>query len=213
MRNILSVVFVVLACFAVAAQPSVSKGDPTNALTTWEDSCRIDSTEGKWLTVPWIDNFTNKALLIEARDDSAAGFAEDSASVSIKLYQAFSITRDNKKFWAVLPSHAHPDSGYLSNGWSLYDSLNILDMDTANIYARNADTIKSFSGNVKGLSWGDSILTLQESGFGAFRYVSLSPDFSHGLALYIKGNIANARKGVGSMWKFSVVSRRNADGR
>jgi hypothetical protein len=200
---------VLLACVAIAGA-AVRNNNPLNSFIVWEDSVRVDSTETKRMTAAWIDNGAQLALVVEARDDSSAGFADDSASVAMSVYQVWPVTKGDSRYFVRLPSRAHPDSTtVLFDGgadFRLWDSLHIADMDTAAVYLRN--TVSGGGVLNRQADWGDSLKTLQTTGWGAFAYRTWSPDYSSALEFELTGNAANKIGGVGSMWKLRLYQLR-----
>jgi hypothetical protein len=191
--------FMLCAVYCVGEVVSIGGNSP-NSFMFWNDSCRIDSTETKYLRVLANDAYANKTLLIEARDDSSAGFASDSACVKIEIVQVWPINRGNIEYFVELNSRAHPDSSYPGGSdYVLFDSLDILSMDTVCVYKRNRVTITNPSGNSSYA--GDSLKTLQTSGFGAFVYTCLPPDASPAGVFKFTGTSKNEKRGAGSFWR------------
>lgn len=177
---------------------------PLNSLVVWEDSARIDSTETKNFTAIWSDNGAQKTLLVESRDDSAVGFSSDSASYRIKLFQLFPVARGGiNSYFVKLNSKADPDSTYPGTSYQLWDSLDIKSMDTSAAWTRNTVWEKNGSGANQRRTWGDS-LTAAGTGFGAFAYSTLIPDYSPAIQLQVTGLKRNKNTGVGSMIKLRI---------
>jgi hypothetical protein len=185
---------------------------PFNSRVVWEDSVRVDSTASYRLPMFWQDNGGIRTLVIEARNDSTAGFASDSAAVRIEYRQNFPLSKSlpnsgNFPYILSLRSRAHPDS--LSSLWRggssflLWDSLAIQSMDSAAVYSRN----RVLRAGTTKYSYGDSLKTLQTSGFGAFTYLSFLPDYSPGGNLVVTGKANNGKRGVGSVWKFRLYQQ------
>lgn len=195
---------------ASTAPDAVVRGNPINSQLIWEDSTRIDSTETKIMKAVWQDGYAQKAILIEARDDSTAGLISDSACVRISVLQLFpfnGLTGNTiGQFFVALNSRANPDSTTKmgSSVFNLFDSLNILSMDTAAVYKRGQTTGATFGGT--GWMPNDTLKTLQTvaKGYGAFAYTALPFDFSPAIAFKLKGCASNHKGGVGSMWKIRV---------
>jgi hypothetical protein len=202
-RSILTVVVVLAAvCFS---KPMSTAGPMLNSDWVFVDSMRIDGTETKTTKAFGIDKGAQLSLLIEARDDSSSGFADDSASVQVKLYQVWPVSVGSREYFVRLNSKAHPDSTYPGADWILFDSLDILDMDTASYYHRDV-TIDSTGNRGKVRVWGDSLVTADSVGVvGAVEYIDFAPDFSPALMLQLTGNLRNAKRGVGSMWIVRVT--------
>jgi len=202
-----------LLCAAVAMGAAGRRYSytPYNSRYVFEDSVFIDSTVTVTMPIFWQDNGEQKFILLEARDDSSTGFASDSFSVKIEARQVFPLNNrigDYNSFpYAVdLASKAHPDStGYpYSSDFILFDSLDILDMDTACVYARNLIPATNSAGDTVDWVHGDTLLTLQTSGFGAFEYVAVPFDYSPGLTLKITGLLRNLKRGTGSFLRVRI---------
>lgn len=204
-RSLLLVVL--MASFAMGAN-----FDPFASYLVFEDSLRLDSTESKFMKVVYQDNGGNKTIVFEARDDSSAGFTSDSAAAKIEVFQVFPIAKlgQNKMggapYFLRLKSHAHPDSSTYPFGsqFVLFDSLEAKTMmDSAAVYARDIESDTTAIWRVS-KSYGDSLKTLQTSGFGAFTYSSVPFDYSPGFVLKFTGKASNKGTGVGSIWKVRV---------
>lgn len=204
-------ILLIAAC-AVFAVSSRSDYKPYNSHVIFEDSVWIDSTEVKTMEVFWQDNYAQKAVLVEARDDSSDGFASDSYSVKIEVYQDFPLTNDisgkyNRfPYFVHLPSRAHPDSSTYPYGtdFILFDSLDILDMDTLAVYVRDSIPVTNSYGDTVDWAFGDSLKTAQESGFGAFAYQCVSFDYTPGLSFKITGLTRNRIAGVGTLTRIRM---------
>jgi len=203
--NLIAVLTIVAASLLIAAIPNNA---PVNSMIVWEDSTRVDSTETKRMVASWPDNGAQMTLLVELRDDSAAGFAADSACVSIKLYQLFTMTKNGLKYFARLNSKAHPDSTTSSfsgsSSFSFGDSINVRALDTACVYLRN---YKAGGGVLNEADrWGDSLKTLQgnTAGFGGFAYYDFAPSYSPAIEFELTGKASNRKKGVGSIVKLRL---------
>jgi hypothetical protein len=180
---------------------------PASSFIVYCDSLRLDSTETKYLRAVWQEGYANKALLVECRDDSSAGFANDSAAAEVRVEQLFPLTRGSTDCFVTLASRANPDSTtkYGSSVFRLWDSLDIKSMDTACVYARNR-VQNPITGGAGGFYPGDSLKTLQTTGHGAFAYTALPYDFSPAVAFKVRGCRSNKKGGVGSVWVFRVYA-------
>lgn len=207
MKNVL---FMLVAAVAVFAQTPNYRPHPTNAMLFWEDSARVDGTDAVTFKAVWQDEIANKVLLVECRDDSSSGFASDSACVRVTAYQVFPMAgAQNSDLFVMLNSRANPDSTtkYGSSVFNLFDSLNIKSMDTACVWKRNY-VLSSNTWGSKGPYPGDSLKTLQTSGYGAFAYTALPVDFSPAYTIKLTGLAPNAKRGAGSMWKLRIYGLR-----
>lgn len=203
MRNTIIVLLAVVASVSAALRG----GYPQNSMIVWEDSLRLDSTETKRMTAAWTDNGAQLALLVEARNDSTVGLASDSASAQIKLFQLFPVRKGDAHYFVRLNSRAHPDSttSLLAGGtdFVLWDSLHVASMDTQSVYLRNK-VLGSAKLN-RPFEYGDSLKTLQATSvFGGFAYKTFAIDYSPAIELEVTGNLANGKRGVGSVWKFRL---------
>jgi len=211
MRFFLAII-TLLALSALAA----NNFEPYNTQIFFEDSLRIDSTETKFSEAFWQDNGLWKCFLIEARDDTnylAGGWSVCTSAVSIELYQGFPVTNEYgvnartyatgySKYIAALPSKAHPDSTAMHPlSFVMFDSLVISSMDTAAVYSRNAVIDTNLTGQTMGYHYGDSLKTLQSTGFGAFVYTCLPPDASPAGVFKFTGTSKNEKRGAGSFWR------------
>ena len=210
---------IALACVSVVFARGGSRFDyaPFNTRYVFEDSCNIDSTDTVWMPMFWQDNGKEKFFLFEARDDSSDGFDSDSFSVKIDAYSVFNLNNrigdyNSFPYMVRLPSQGHPDSTSFpySSEYILYDSLDILDMDTACVYARNLIPVLNSTGDTVDWSYGDSLSTLQTSGFGAFSYLQADFDYTPGLMLRIVGLTRNLKSGVGSFLRVRVGEMQGA---
>lgn len=188
---------VVLVCAVAAMARYTAK--PTSTLL-WVDTLVIDSTETEWTDIYWQDNGAEKTLVIEAQNDSATGFADDSACVLVQLYQVFHGPSNNV---IRLPSRAHPDSSTYPFGsaFNVFDSLDIGDMDTTALIARTGVPELSSRGDTVGYYTNDSFGSAATA-TGAWAYISFAPDFSPGITLKVTGKASNGKRGVGSRWVF-----------
>ena len=181
-----------------------------NSNIIFDDSTYVTGTATVAMKVCWQDVWSNKAILIEARDTLATDFAHDSAAVKVTVYQVFPFTapRYGNDEFAVLNSRANPDSTtkYGSSSFTLWDSLDIHQMDTACVYARNR-LVLTMTGGAPGTSAGDSLKTLQTTGYGAFAYTALPLDFSPAFVLKLKGLSTN-RTGKATKWHVRVYALR-----
>jgi hypothetical protein len=175
--------------------------EPLNTLI-WVDTLTIDSTETEWTDVYWQDNGAEKTLVVEAWNDSGTGFASDSACVGITLYQVFHLPGANSV--VRLGSRAHPDSStypFGSAAFSLFDSLDIADMDTTALISRTAVPQVSSRDDTVGYYYTNTFGSAATA-TGAWAYISFAPDFSPGLVLQVTGKASNGIRGAGSKWVF-----------
>ena len=209
MRNIgLGLLLMALSVIAQIGAPA-QRSTMLNSNIIFDDSTYVLGTATVAMKVCWQDNWANKAILIEARDTSATGFATDSAAVRVTAYQVFPFTSSpGKEVFAALNSRANPDSTtkYGSSVFNLFDSLDILSMDTACVYLRNRSTL-TMTGGAPGTSAGDSLKTLQTTGYGAFAYIALPFDFSPAFVLKLSGRASN-RKAKPTKWHVRVYALR-----
>jgi hypothetical protein len=183
-----------------------------NSFVIWDDSTRLDSTSTVIMKAVWQDNFANKAILIECRDDSAANYAGDSACAKIGVLQLFPFTASSGvQYFAALNSRANPDSTtkYGSSVFNLFDSLDIHAMDTGAAYTRNKISA-AISGGAGGYYPGDSLLVKTVNTKRAFAYIALPFDFSPAFAIKLTGLASNCKRGPGSMWKIRVFGLRGS---
>lgn len=205
LRGLVLMLLLMLAASSFGYRRSVNM---RNTDIIFEDSTRVDSTETVAMMAFGIDHGADFTVLIEARDDSSAGFSADSASVSMKVYQVWPVAVEDEFYFVRLESRAHPDSttSLLSGGpsFTLFDSLDILEMDTASGYFR--DYVGNTAGNRdEARHYGDSLVTLDTlSNFGAMAYTTFVPDVSPALQFEFTGTSGNKVEGVGSMWKVRV---------
>jgi hypothetical protein len=186
------------------AQGAAKTSPPYNSKIAFIDTIRVDSTNVYYSDIFWQDNGAEKMLLIEADDDSSAGFADDSAAVKIELLQVARFLPNSDRYVVMLPSHAHPDSTYPSLNFVLYDSLDIADMDTAAVWSRTAVPTKNLLGDTTGYTYND-VIGSAATGYGAFAYAGYTPDYSPGLVLKVTGLTSNKITGVGSRWIFRWI--------
>lgn len=164
---------------------------PFNTLM-WDDTLIIDSTESEWTSIYWQDNGATKVLLVQAYDDSAAGFADDSACVGIDAYQVFNV--GNKV--AVRIRSTGADS-------SISDSLQLASMmDTTVSYLRNVSYKVRLGGDTV-WTYNDEWDTLSTDTC-AFWYSTLAPDASPGISFKLTGKASNKIDGDGSKWILRV---------
>lgn len=180
---------------------------PASSFEIYRDSIRLDSTETKFLRAIWQEGYANKALLVECRDDSSAGYANDSACARISVMQLFPVISGSTESFVVLNSRADPDSTtkYGSSVFRLWDSLDVKSMDTACVYNRNRVS-NPITGGAGGSYPGDSLKTLLQTGYGAFAYSALPYDFSPAVTFKVSGRLSNKKGGVGSIWIFRVFA-------
>ena len=196
----------VALCFiaSFSAVTSPSSGFPSNASMIFEDSARVIGTATAKLPMVWIDNNVCLLLVVSARDDSAAGFANDSACVAVSYKQVFPLFPNKSEYAVALTSH--PDTVDRLPHWKVFDSLCIAAMDTAAVYKRNLIKVNDAFGNTMKYIPGDTLKTLQTTGFGAFAYTQLMPDNSPAIEIRLTGKANNCKRGVGSMWKVRVYT-------
>jgi hypothetical protein len=192
---------------ANGAPDATIRTNPTNSQLIWEDSVRIKGTETKIMKAMWQDGYAQKAVLIEARDDSTAGWKSDSGAVRLSVLQVFPFTSvTGRQYFAALNSRANPDSTTKlgSSVFNLFDSLDIKAMDTSGVYLRSYYNSSTYGGT--GVVPGDSLKTKQTvtAGFGAMTYIAQPYDFSPAVAFKLTGLASNLSRGVGSMWKIRV---------
>jgi hypothetical protein len=194
MRNLLLILLVLSSMsFARRRTPKID-----NSRIAREDVVYIDGTETVYSPIFWQATGGVKSLLLQASDDSTAGFASDSACASVELMQVFDNGTGNV---IVLPSRAHPDS----TGWPygadfmLYDSLDIADMDTASYWSRVALPSQNANDDTVGTYYNDSLNAVGTAP-GAFSYIPIVPDYSPGLVLKFTGKANNSTDGDGSRW-------------
>lgn len=213
--------FLTIIALAGALFAAPTNNLPLNTFIVWQDSILVDSTETKYTTAAWVDNGAQKALLIEARNDSGAGIGIDSACVDISLMQVFPFNRrTGNQYFVTLNSRANPDStsGIGNSGaYMLFDSLHINSMDSTCLWARNKAPYKDPNGITSGYLYGDTLKTLMKTkinggndstAISAFTYCRLVPDFTPAIAFKVKGCASNGVRGVGSKWIFRIFQWR-----
>ena len=195
---------VFLAVLLVSGRVIKKAGQMQNSNVVLDETMYVDATASVWTPAFAIDRGAYLSLLIEAFDDSTAGFASDSACVSIELYQVFPDTRNGVGYFNVFKSKAHPDSTYPGTDWFLFDSLHIADMDTLAAYTRDADSVTIRQ--EKTVIYGDSLVMADTNVvYGAQVYIDFAPDFAPALALKVTGKADNLTEGTGSRWRFKII--------
>jgi len=175
-----SLLFIVVLFAMVQGRALRNAGEMSNSSYAPVDSFAIDSADVVYSRAFALDNGTYKTLMVEMRDDSSAGFASDRGAVSIEFMQLLPVDRNNNKYFSVLRSKADTTNGsYPAGGaYMLFDSLDIVDMDTASMRYRDV-VIDSAWNKPRGKMYGDSILVVDTTGnFGAVDYISFTPDFT-----------------------------------
>lgn len=191
--------------FTLSARDYKGAAAMNNTRLVYNDTIRVDSLSAVWTQAFAIDQGVNLILELEADDDSTAGFADDSACVSVELYQAIPETRDNIGYWKLYKSKNDPDSTYPGTDFFLFDSLDITDMDTAAVFFRDTTSFTQRSGGGKIMVYGDSVVTADTlSKFTALEYLAFTPDLTPALALKFTGLSPNKTEGVGSLWIIRV---------
>lgn len=197
-----AVLMFVIAAFTIGISARVIKkaGNMDNTNMAYVDSFYVDSTESKFTQAFPIDIYSKYSLLVEAREDSTDGFSGDTAAVRVQLYQAWPITSGNCEYFVTLKSHG-ADS-------TLWDSLDIHDMDTLAAYHRDF-VMDSAGGQARGRTWGDSLVLLDtNSTLNAFAYKDFTPEYSPAVTFKVTGlSGANMTSGAGSFWKFRVFGK------
>lgn len=167
----------VATLFVLGALLYVNAGqiNTLNTYVLFDDSTKIVGTETKYLKAFPQDLTSAMSLLIEARDDTA-GYANDSISLRISLEQVFPYTKRSVDYYVSIPSRSNPDSTAWpgSSSFKLFDSLTIAQMCTTCVYSRNKVGLSTVAGATQKYYYGDSLVTLQTSGFGAFTYVPIN---------------------------------------
>jgi hypothetical protein len=185
--------FVVLL-LCVIAQAQVVPPYNTNLMV---DTVWVKSTGSVFSQVFWQDAGANKAVSITMDDTSAAARANDSAAISVELKQVFATQTGSKRKYAyVMPSLAHPDSTTWpggSGGYFLWDSLDVLDMDTLAVYHRERVPEVKLSDTV---GWYynrdiDSLVPAAER--MPLSYRAFSADPSPGIAFKVTGKDSNKK--------------------
>jgi hypothetical protein len=196
----------VAAGLAYAGGPSTAGYQQPYNSQVWIDTVVVSSTNTAYSDVFWQDNGSEKMLVVEAMDTTAAGFAADSACVSIRLQQVAPIGTSRKDV-VVLSSHAHPDSTSYpgSSVFYLWDSLNIRTMmDTTAAWVRHAVPLTNRQGDTVDYTFSERVLdstVTATRGYGAFVYTSVPPDYSPGLRLRLTGKACNKKTTAkGSIW-------------
>jgi hypothetical protein len=187
-------------CRSVIGAPGPYTSGPYNT-TVFTDTVILDGTETEYMSMHLQDNGGMKTLIIEARDDSTAGFANDSCCASVELLQGFNAGNSRNVF--LFPSRAHPDSTTWPYGsaFSLDDSLHIAEMCTTCAWVRTATPRVAF-GDTVGWNYNQE-LDSAISGYGALIYYPISPDFSPFLTVKLTGKANNLKRG--SRWVLRVV--------
>jgi len=207
-----------MAAMAAMAYGQANQGinvrpNPMNSFMIFEDSIRVSGTGTYISKAIWQDNFSNKAVTIEVRDDSSkTNFSGDSACVRVSALQVFPFTTAGGiDRFIVLNSRANPDSTtkYGSSVFNLWDSLDIHQMDTAATYTRNKIT-QNIYGGAGGFYPGDSIIAANNvhNFYRGYAYTSLAFDFSPAFALKLTGCATNRKAGSGVMYKIRVYGLR-----
>lgn len=166
----------------------------------YADTIFVDSVNVSYTKVFWQDKGTYKSVLIEAFDDSSAGFASDSISASIELKQVFNL---GPKYFVVMNSRAHPDSTTYPNStnFMLSDSMYLAKMDTTAKWIRTAIYKTNLLGDTVETNYSDDIATqATTTNRGAYWYQDLAPSYSPGILLKLTGKLQNKCKGPGSRW-------------
>jgi hypothetical protein len=193
--------WLLVALLAVVVYGEGEPTGPLNSINQWRDTIWVDSTSVVWSDIFWQDNGGEKCLLVTLDDTSQAGVADDSASIKLELYQVFAdnaqYRRDFKNAW-VLPSRAFPDSTSwpYSSSFALFDSLDILDMDSTAMWVRTATPVIKRYGNridTLGYYYDTQLDSAVTDGSKAYAYVPIVPDASPGLAFKITGLARGAK--------------------
>lgn len=186
MRNMM--VFIV--CMIFMAFGAIKTRFPSNSMLALVDTITLDSTEVKYSKAFWFSDGGKASLLLECEDTSAVGNANDSASARVEITQGFNL-RDS--VFVMLGSHA-TDS-------ILWDSLDILDMDTNAVYVRQHSPYTVF-GDTIGWYYLDNIdsMVTDTARYGAFDYAYVTADFSPAVFVKLTGNKRNKVGGSGSIW-------------
>jgi hypothetical protein len=202
-----TVLFILAAVSLLAARPAGSKDIvPANSERYYSDTLYIDSTETEYSDIFWQVGGGEKVLLVDAADTNAAGFASDSATVSIELMQVFGDPANMSKVF-MLRSRAQPDSTLwaYSDSFFISASLAIATFDTLAYWSRTATTLSDLgAAAVSGYTYGAALSAAVTTGRHACIYRPLVPDASPGICFKIKGAAGNAKRGAGSRWILSI---------
>ena len=203
MKKLLLVLALCSLGFSQAIAPNL-RTNPQNSFLFWEDSAQVIGTATATFPVIWQDNMANKAIVIEyVCPDSS--YSDDSAAVKVIAYQAFPATFWRRDGFIVLNSRANPDSNstkFGSSVFTLFDSLDVHQMDTACVYKRNLVYSAQTFGS-QGSRVGDSLSALFTVTPGAFAYTALPFDFSPAIVLKLKGLATNKKSAYGT-WHVRV---------
>lgn len=204
-----SIACVLAVALTVSAQtrPTGSRYlTPGNAERVYSDTLYIDSTETEYSEIFWQAAGGEKILMIDAQDTSSAGFASDSASVSIELMQVFHDPANASKVF-MTRSRAQPDSATwaYSDSFFISASLAIATFDTTAYWTRTATPLRNPQGDTTGYTYG-SALSAAATGTSrkAITYRPLVPDASPGICFKVKGLAGNNKGGAGSRWILSI---------
>jgi len=184
-----------------------------NISNTFTDTILVDSLDVEYSEVYWQCENVNWSLLIEAFDDSTAGFASDSACASVELLQVWPY--GGGKHFVVLGSRAHLDSAIYvtaSTALMLWDSLHIADMDTAAKWVRSIDYYAGANSTDSIAYFIDELDSVETSTHGAFAYTSpankggeYSVYESPGIVIKLTGLLNNLKNGSGSRWIITIT--------
>jgi hypothetical protein len=185
-----------------------SPPNPQNSALIFEDSVRVVGTGVYRLPVFWVDRGLDMSVLVEGMDTSQAGFANDSAVLdTVRVFQVFPVSSVGPfGSFVRVRSRAHPDSttGNGGSDWVLVTGLNAkTTMDTASVYRRNRLSGVMGAGISKFAS-GDSLVSQNQTGYGAFWYAKIQPNFSPALSFELTGGAANRKGAGGSKWRIRV---------
>ena len=159
------------------------------------DTIWIKGTEVKYSKIFAQDIVGEKSIIVSFNDTSAAGIPDDSAAMKVELMQAFNRDADGsgKAFW-LFNSHANPDStsGIGSSNFALWDSLDVLDMDSTANRILKRQAVKSPSGDTVRWTYNNRLDSVASPKIPA-AYRSVAPDYSNGFVLKLTGHNRNKK--------------------
>jgi len=198
MYKILLPFLIILMCVDVSYARRRRTPLINNSRIAREDVVYVDSLDVVYSPIFWQADGGVKSLLLQANDTTSAGFAGDSCVVSVELFQVFDYGAGHV---VLLKSRAHPDSVTFPYGsdFVLFDSLNILAMDTTSYWTKVSIPNININGDTAGVYYNDSLNAVATAPY-AFTYLPIVPDYSPGLVLKFTGLAGNVISGNGSKW-------------
>jgi len=140
------------------------------------DTVYVTGTGTAYTPIFWQAKANEKTIEIIMDDTSSAGYASDSASVSVTVKQVFDMGLTKSV-------NLYNSDAYTSG--LLYDSVTIADLDTVTTWLRETAPIVRYGRDTTGYYATDALDTLTTREASA--YVQLVPDYSPGLVLLITG--------------------------